>query len=434
VPASSDLTQPQKPGQPIPPGQSFGDTLWPSVFQDDVLQGLIKEGLTNNYDLRVAATRVLQANANVGIVRANQFPTVDGQASIAGTRNYTAPDPFYVGNVGVSFNYILDFWGQYRRATEAAREQLLATEYARSVVQISLISSIATDYYLLGQYDEQLQYSEKTVTADQEILKLNEIKFKGGDAAMTDVYQAQVLLQTAQAGIITYQQLVEQTENNLSILLGRNPGPIKRGLSLVDQPHAPEIPAGLPSDLLRRRPDVRQAELTLMAANSNVGVAKAAFFPQISLTGLAGMQSTSLGSFVEGPGAFWQVGGGVVQPIFEGGRLRSNYRLAWAQRDQAELQYKQAVQQAFGDVSNNLIGYEKARQYRVKLQEQTKTYGDLVHLSNVRYQGGYTAFLEVQYNEQQYFQSALSLSQAWYQEMQYYAALYQALGGGWEVK
>lgn len=437
TPSLGELTHPQVVGQPIPPGQTFGDTLWPSVFQDEALQALIKEALTNNYDLRIAATRVLQANANLGIVRANQFPVINGTGSASYGKNdvqFTNNDPQSYGSVGVSLSYIVDFWGQYRRATEAARAQLLASEYGRSVVQISLIASIATNYYLLGQYDDQLDYSKKTVAADREILKLNEIKFKGGDAAMTDVYQAQTLLQSAEAGVITYQQFVQQAENNLSILLGRNPGPIARGANLVDQPHSPEIPAGLPSDLLRRRPDIRAAEQNLVAANANVGVAKAAFFPQFSITGALGTQSLNLTNFLSGPSMFWAVGGGLVQPIYQGGRIRSNYKLAWAQRDEAELLYKQTVQRAFGEVSNNLIGYEQARQYRMKVQQQTKTYADLVHLSNVRYQGGYTAFLEVQYNEQQYFQSALLLSQAWYQEMQYYAALYQSLGGGWEVK
>ena len=402
------------------------------MFQDEVLQGLIKEALADNYDIRVAATRVLQANANLGIVRANQFPTLDGFGSETYERNIQLPGAPTYGTLGLNFNYIVDFWGQYRRATEAARATLLATEYARTVVQISLIDSVATTYYQMLQYDDQLEYSKKTVEADREILNLNEIKFHGGEAAITDVYQAEVLLQQAEAGIITYQQLVEQTENNLSILLGRNPGPIKRGLNLVDQPHLPEVPEGLPSDLLRRRPDVRYAEENLVAANANVGVAKAAFFPQFSITGLFGAQSNALNSFLSGPGTFWSIAGQAVQPIFEGGRIRSGYRLAWAQRDQAELQYKQTVQQAFGDVSNSLVGYVQARKYRMKIQEQTDTYANLVRLSNVRYQGGYTAFLEVQYNEQQYFQSALLLSQAWYQELQYYAAFYQALGGGWQ--
>ncbi len=418
-------------------GNQFGDLPWTSVYQDDALQALIKEALTNNYDLRIAATRVLQANANLGIVRANQFPTLNGTGSANYGKDevqFNNTDPQGFGTLGLSLNYVVDFWGQYRRATESARATLLATKYAQEVVQISLINSVVTDYYLLLQYDDQLEYSRKTVEADQEIYKLNNIKFKGGDAAITDVYQAEVILQQAEAGVITYQQLAEQAENSLSILLGRNPGPIKRGLNLVNQPVVPVIPEGLPSDLLRRRPDIRQAEENLVAANANVGVAKAAFFPQFSLTGTLGTQSLSLSNFLSGPSLFWAVGANALQPIYQGGRIRSNYRLAWAQRDQVELQYKQTVQQAFGEVSNSLVGYQQSRLYRMKLQEQTTTYAELVRLSNVRYQGGYTAFLEVQYNEQQYFQSALLLSAAWYQELQYYAALYQALGGGWVVQ
>ena len=435
APAPSEPSQPPAAAQPpqaaAPPGQPFGDEPWSSVFQDDVLQGLIKEALANNYDIRIAATRVLQASANVGIVRANQLPTLDGFASETYERNIQLPGAPTYGTLGLNFNYIVDFWGQYRRATESARATLLSTQYAQSVVQITLIDSVATNYYQLLQYDDQLEYSKKTVEADQEILKLNEIKFHGGEAAISDVYQAEVLLQQAEAGVITYQQLAEQSENNLSILLGRNPGPIKRGLNLVEQPHLPEIPEGLPSDLLRRRPDVREAEENLVAANANVGVAKALFFPQFPITASFGAMSTALNSFLAGPGTFWAIAGSATQPIFEGGRLRANYRLAWAQRDQFELQYKQTVQQALADVSNSLIGYAQARKYRMKIEEQTQTYADLVRISNLRYQGGYTAFLEVQYNEQQYFQSALTLSQAWYQELQYYASLYQALGGGW---
>jgi len=426
---SQPAAQTQSAGQP---GQTFGEMQWTAIFQDEVLQELIKEALANNYNLRIAATRILQASANLGIVRANQLPSLEGLASETYERNLQLPGAPTFGTLGLNFNYLVDFWGQYRRATESARATLLATEFGREVVQISLIDAVANNYYQLLQYDDQLQYSKKTVEADQEILKLNQIKFHGGEAAITDVYQAQVILQQAEAGVITYQQLAEQSENNLSILLGRNPGPIKRGLNLVDQPHLPEIPAGLPSDLLRRRPDVRAAEENLIAANANVGVAKAAFFPQFAITGTFGSMSTALNKFLAGPGTFWAIAGSAVQPIFEGGRIRSNYHLAWAQRDEAVLQYKQTVQQAFDDVSNSLVGYEQAHKYRMKLEEQTRTYADLVRLANVRYQGGVTAFLEVQYNEQQYFQSALQLSQAWYQELQYYAALYQALGGGWQ--
>ena len=413
-------------------GEQFAQIKWWAVFQDATLQALIKEAITNNYDMKIAAARVLQAKANLGITRADQFPQLNGSFGINYLRNTFFPRGPTFDIAALSLSYIVDFWGQYRRATEGARAILLATQYGQSVVQVTLISSVASEYFLLRQYDAQLDYARKTVNADKEIVNLTNIKFKGGDSAITDVYQAQTLLQQAEAEVILLQQLAEQSQNNISILLGRNPGSIARGLSLVDQPHLPEVPVGLPSALLQRRPDVRRAEESLVAANANVGVAKAAFFLQIPLTGAFGAQSTSITSFLDGPATFWSVGGQLLQPIFQGGRIRSGYRLAWAQRDQAELIYKQTVLQAFGDVSNSLIGYSQSRQYRMKIEEQTKTYGEMARLANVRFQGGVTGFLEVQYYEQQYFLSGLNLSQAWYTELQNYVQLYQALGGGWE--
>ncbi len=418
--------------QQPPAGDQFAEMKWPAVYQDEVLQSLIKEALASNYDMRIAATRILQANASLGITRANQFPTVNGSASVVNERNNFFPGAPTFDTIGIQLDYIVDFWGRYRRATEAARATLLATEFGRSIVQTTLISSVASNYFLLRQFDFQLEYSQRTVAADTEILNLNNIKFKGGESAITDVYQAQALVEQAEAEVITLKQSIEQAENNISILLGRNPGPIPRGLSLTEQPHLPEVPAGLPSALLQRRPDVRQAEENLVAANANVGVAKAAFFPQISLTGAFGAQSVAISSFLQGPATFWSVGGQVVQPIFQGGRIRSGYRLAWAQRDEAELSYKQAVQRAFGDVANSLVGYNQSRLYRMKIEEQTKTYRDTAHLANVRFQGGVTSFLEVQYYEQQYFTSELNLANAWYAELANYVQLYQALGGGWQ--
>jgi multidrug efflux system outer membrane protein len=316
--------------------------------------------------------------------------------------------------------------------TEAARANLLASKYAQNVVQITLISSIASAYFQLRQFDAQLEISKQTVVADKEIVRLNTINFKGGEYSLSDVDQALLLVQQAEAEVISLQESIPQTENALSILVGRNPGPINRGLNLVDQPHLPDVPVGLPSALLERRPDVRQAEEALVAANANVGVAKAAFFPQISLTGSFGASSTALTSFLQGPATFWAVGGQLAQPIFEGGRITSGYRLAWAQRDQAELQYKQTVQQAFGDVANSLVGYQQSRQFRIKIEEQTATYKESAHLANVRFTGGYASFLEVLTIEQQYFTSELNLMQAWFAELQNYEQLYAALGGGWE--
>jgi multidrug efflux system outer membrane protein len=430
VPGQYRGTAPALPQQAA--ATPFAEMKWPEVYKDEILQQLIKEALTNNYNVRIAATAIMQAQADLGITRANQFPSLAGSFAIQNERNSAYPGAPTFDTAGLSLSYIVDFWGQYRRATEAARATLLSTQYAQNVVRITLIDSVATAYFQLRAFDEQLDVSQQTAAADRDIVRINTIGFKGGEYAITDVYQAQLLVQTAEAQIITLQQSIEQTENLLSILLGRNPGPILRGLTIVDQPHSPELPPGLPSALLERRPDVQQAEQALVAANANVGVAKANFFPQLSLTGTFGAQSTALSSFLQGPATFWSVGGGLVQPLFEGGRITSGYKLAWAQRDQAELFYKQTVQQAFADVSNSLVGYRQSRLYRIKLQEQTATYQETARLANVRFMGGYTSFLEVLYTEQQYFTSELSLTQAWFAEMQNYAQLYQALGGSWE--
>jgi multidrug efflux system outer membrane protein len=419
--------------QPLPqPAQTFGEMKWWTVFQDPVLEDLLKEALTNNYDLRVAATRVLQAEAQVGVTRANQFPSLSATVGVQNDRNRFFPGAPTFQTATIQASYIADFWGQYRRATQAARANLVATEYGQDVVRTTVVSDVASAYFQLRQFDEQLDYSKQTLAADQEILRINTIKFKGGEAAETDVLQAQLLVQQAEEQIITLKQSIEQTENAVSILLGRNPGPIVRGLTLTDQPHMPDVPAGLPSALLQRRPDIRQAEQVLVSANANVGVAKAAFFPQIPLTGLFGAQSTSVTSFLQGPATIWSVGGQAIQPVFQGGRIRSNYRLAWAQRDQAEVAYKQTVQLAFGDVSDSLVGYSQSRKSRMKLEEQTATYRETARLANVRFSGGVTSFLEVLVTEQQYFISELALAQAWNTELQNYVQLYRALGGGWE--
>jgi multidrug efflux system outer membrane protein len=429
VPGQYRGASPDTSTQTAPP---FGEMRWWTVFKDPVLEDLIKEALTNNYDLRIAATRVLQAKALAGITRANQFPSVSITAGIENDRNHFFPGAPTFDTATIQASYIVDFWGQYRRATEAARANLVATEYGQDVVRTTLLSDVAIAYFQLRQFDAQLDYSKQTLVADQEILRINTVKFRGGESAETDVLQARLLVQQAEAQIIFLQQSIEQTENGISILLGRNPGSVARGLGLTEQPHMPVIPAGIPSALLERRPDVRQAEQVLVSANANVGVAKAAFFPQIPLTGLFGSVSTSVTSFLQGPATVWSVGAQAIQPVFEGGRLRSNYRLAWAQRDEAELTYKQTLQHAFGDVSDSLVGYGQSRKSRMKLEEQTATYRETARLATVRFSGGVTSFLEVLVTEQQYFTSELALAQAWNTELQNYVQLYRALGGGWE--
>jgi outer membrane protein, multidrug efflux system len=415
-------------------GEAFAEMKLAAVFPDEVLQNLLNEALVNNYDVRIAATRVLQAGADLGITRANQLPTVNVAGGIQNQRMQPYSGNVTTGAVAVQASWVLDFWGQFRRATEAARANLLATEYGQGVVRLTLISAVADAYFQLRAFDSQLDTSERTLEADKEIVRINTIKFKGGESAITDVLQAQLLQEQAEAEIISLKQGIEQTENQISILLGRNPGPILRGLPLTQQPHMPEVPAGLPSAILERRPDVLQAEQSLVASNANVGVAKAAYFPQFSLTGAFGVQSSALESFLGGglTTAAWSLAGQVAQPLFEGGRITANYHLAWAQRDEAELVYKQTVLQAFGDVSNGLVGYNQSRQFRMKLEEQTATYKETARLADVRFLGGYTAFLEVLVTEQQYFTSQINLDQAWLTEIQNYVQLYQALGGGWQ--
>lgn len=431
LPPTTQAQPAPQPGQPAP--QSFGEMKWVAVFQDPTLEALIKEALTNNYDLRIAGARVLQASAILGITRADQLPQVNATAGVENVHNRLFPGSPTFDTVTIQASYIADFWGQFRRATESARANLVATQYGEAVVRTTLVSDVAITYFLLRQFDAQLEYAKETLVTNQDMLRINTAKFKGGESAQTDVLQAQVLVQQAESQIISIQQSTEQTENALSILLGRNPGPITRGLGLTDQPHLPEVPSGLPSALLARRPDVVQAEQLLVSANAQVGVAKAAFFPQIALTGLFGAQSTSLTSFLQGPATIWSVGAQAVQPVFQGGRIRSNYRLAWARRDEAELAYKRTVLQAFADVSNSLVGYSQSRLFRMKLAEQTETYRETARLANVRFQGGTTSFLEVLVTQQQYLASQLALAQAWNAELQNYVLLYRALGGGWQL-
>jgi outer membrane protein, multidrug efflux system len=414
-------------------GEAFGEMKFWTVFQDKVLADLIREALANNYDIRIAATRVAQAEAIVGITRADQLPSLSAGGGIQWVRSSQYPGAPTFDTLGLQASYIVDFWGKFRRASEAARAELVASENGQEVVRTTLVSDVASSYFNLRQFDAQLEYSQQTLAADQDMLKLNTVKFKGGESAETDVLQARLLVEQAEAQIISLKQSIEQTENAISTLLGKNPEQIARGISLTEQPHMPEVPTGIPSTLLQRRPDVRQAEMFLVAANANVGVAKADFFPQFPLTASFGAQSTAITSFLQGPATFWSLAAQVAQPLYEGGRIRSNYNLAWARRDEAELSYKQSVQLAVADVSSSLVGYVQSRKFRAKLQEQTDTYHETARLANVRFEGGATSFLEVLVTQQQYFDSELALAEAWNAELQNYVRLYRALGGGWEL-
>jgi multidrug efflux system outer membrane protein len=315
---------------PQPAAESLGNQKWWEVFQDKQLQDLIRTALQQNYDVRIAATRILEAQAQVGITRADQLPTINGGAEAVNQRSARAKFfPAFetsANQVDLSLAWELDFWGKYRRATEAARANLLATEWAREAVISTLVSDVAAAYFQLRELDLQLEISRRTFSSRQDSLRLTQMLANGGATSMLDVRQAEQLVFTAAEAIPDLERRIEQQENFISILLGNNPGPIARGAKLTEQPHAPEVPAGLPSSVLERRPDIREAEAQLIAANAQIGVAKTAYFPQISLTATSGYQSSALTSLFTGPAEMWNFGGSLVQPIFAGGRIRSNVK------------------------------------------------------------------------------------------------------------
>jgi outer membrane protein, multidrug efflux system len=416
--------------------QSLGDEKWWTVFQDPQLQALIREALAQNYDVRIAAVRVLEAQASLGITRADQFPTIVAGASATNQRfPKTQVTPEFEASplqVNLGLVWELDFWGKFRRATEAARAELLATEWGQKAVVTSLVSSVATAYFQLLELDSEMEISRSALASRKESLRLVEIRAKGGTTSMMDVRQSEELVYTASAAIPDLERRIEQQENLISILLGRNPAPVTRGLSLVENIVPSEVPAGLPSSLLSRRPDIQSAEQTLIAANARIGVAKAAYFPQITLTGLAGFQSTALTSLFTGPAGLWSFGGQLAQPLFTAGKIRSGVRLSEAQQQEAILIYQQSIQQAFREVSDSLVAYRKNREFREQEALLTYSAGDATRLADSRYRGGVTSYLEVLDSDSRYFDAQLGLAQAQLNERLALVQVYNALGGGWQ--
>jgi multidrug efflux system outer membrane protein len=419
-----------------PSTQSLGDEKWWEVFQDPELQGLIRTALKNNYDVRIAATRVLQAQAQLGITRADQLPSLSAGGNITSVQSpKLGPIPAYEitqGEVAASAAWNLDFWGKYRRATEAARANLLANEWAQKEVMATLVANLSTSYFQLRQLDLELEISQRTLGSRSESLKLTQTLEQHGINSMLDVRQSEQLVYTAATEVPDFERQIAQEENAINILLGNNPGDVPRGLRLTEQPHAPEVPAGIPSSLLERRPDVREAEASLIAANAQIGVARAAYFPQISLTGTAGYQSPALTNLFTGPAGAWNLAASLTQPIFEGGRLKSNVRLAEAQHEQMLLTYQQTIQGSFRDVSNALVAYQKDREFRIQQEHLLESAEDAARLSQVRFKAGTTDYLEVLTNETNSFTAELGLAQAQGNELVALVQVYQALGGGWQ--
>ena len=423
------------------PATQVGTSLtWSTLLTDTNLQQLLGRGLTNNYDLRIASARVLQARASLGIARSEYFPNIAAGGNLTTARvsqrgpsappNGVNPE-FEYGGVALGMaTYEVDLWGRIRRSNEAARARLLASEEGRTVVTQSVLAEIAATYFSLIELDAEREIAQQSYLNRTNSLRLVTVRENGGVASLQDVRQSEVLVHAAKSTQIDIERRRSQTENDLRLLLGLAPGEIPRGRLLADQTSPLEIPTGLPSDLLLNRPDIRQAEQQLIAANADVGQARAAYFPQITLTGNFGYQSLSLSDLFTSPARVWQFGPSVSLPLFTGGKIRAQNRLAEARFEEALATYQKTVESAFRDVSNALVGYQKAREFEVDQLALTLARRDAARLADIRYVGGVTSYLELLYNEQESLSAELVLAQARRNILQSIVQLYRALGGG----
>ena len=433
VPQEYRAPAPQEASQ----ASSLGNEQWWQVYQDPVLTQLIHTAIAQNYDVRIAAVRVLEVQAHVGIIRSNQFPSASVGADVFSEQNAKVSKLFPAyevngGDLNLSVIWNLDFWGKYRRQTEAARAQLLATEWGQRAVVSSLVANVATAYFQLRALDSELEISQRTLASRQQSLKLIQTLESHGAASGIDVSQGEQLVYTASETIPDLERQIQQQENVLSVLLGENPQSIPRGRALTEQPVPQNVPPGLPSELLERRPDVRQAEGIMVAANAQIGVAKASFFPNLSLTGLGGLESNALHQFITAPSETWYAAFNVSQPVFQGGALRSQLRLARANWQEAVFSYQQTVQNALEQVSNSLVASQKNREFREQQELLTQAAQQTDQLSEVLYKNGGASYLQVLTSETNYFSAELNLVQAQLNERLALVQLYQALGGGWQ--
>jgi NodT family efflux transporter outer membrane factor (OMF) lipoprotein len=421
---------------------SLGDTKWPALFQDEKLTDLIKTALTENYDIRIASARVLQGRARYGIARADLFPTLTGSASFTSQRQSSVGSITFIPpglnlassftQAGFNLNWEVDVWGRIRRLTESARAQYLATEEARNGVKTTLIGDVTTSYFNLREGDLELEIAKRTKEIAERSLALTTVRRDGGTATTLDVRQSEQFLYTATSQIAAAERQIEQTENLISLLVAKNPQSIARGKALTDFPTPPEVPAGLPSALLERRPDIRQAEQTLIAANANIGAAKAEYFPQITLTGLLGVQSRQLTSLVTGNARNFSIAPNATLPIFNAGRIRSNVHLTEAEQLEFLATYQKTIQTAFREVADALIGYRKTAEQRAQEELLVKALRDSDRLSTLRYKGGLDSYLQVLDAERNLFTGELDLARLRRDELVSIVTLYRALGGGWQ--
>jgi multidrug efflux system outer membrane protein len=423
---------------------SLANLGWWELFKDPVLKDLVHEALRGSKDLRLAVARVSEARAQLGVTRGNQYPRLDGQASYTNQRFSENSFPFDVFppginpqqdfyRTGVDMTFELDLWGRLRRATEAARADLLASEDNQRTVLTTLVSDVAQAYFDLLELDREADVNRRTLESRRASLALVQRRLGAGLTSELDVRRAEGELATAAAAVPDVERRIGQTENRLSILLGRDPGPIRRGAALDRQSTLPAIPVGLPSELLEQRPDIRQAEQRLVAANARIGEAKAEFFPRISLTGMFGLESVSLSDLFTGPSRVWQAGPTMTVPIFNAGRIASNVRLNEARTEQALIEYRRTIQQAFREVDDALLFHQKAQQIRQERDRRLTAAQQTLTLANVRYENGLAGYLDVLDAQRQLLAAELDLAATTRDQLTSVVQVYKALGGGWQA-
>jgi outer membrane protein, multidrug efflux system len=417
---------------------SLADLPWWEAFRDPTLQELLQTALANNYDLRTAVASVEEARALAARARGAFFPAIGYQGNISRTRatievfgvpSGQAPttESIFVGLFTASWE--LDIWGRIRRQHEAARAQFFATEEARRGVLLSLVSTVAQAYFELLELDAQLDIAQRNTASFQGTFNLFRRRLEFGLASTLETTRAEGALGSTAANIPDLERQIAAKENEISVLLGQNPGPIPRGTPLFAQAVVPEVPAGLPSALLERRPDLRQAEQQLVAANAQVGVATANFFPQLTLTGFGGGLNPQLSAFSH----VWSLAAGLSGPIFQGGQILENYRAFVAAWEQAKLQYEQSVITAFQEVSSALTAIEKLVQVEAEQARSVNAYADSVRIAIRRYEGGLASYYEVLEAQQLLFPAETQLAQVRANRLFTYVQLYRVLGGGWNL-
>jgi multidrug efflux system outer membrane protein len=425
------------PGEPA----SLGELRWQDLIRDEQLDALIQEALAGNYEVQIAAARVLEAQARFTIARSQRLPSVDAQAGYTRLRSSETgstplppgyPPEYHYSRLAAGLSWELDFWGRARNAAAAARAQLFASVEAQRVVVQSLVSEVAQNYFLLRDLDLEKEITQRSLRARKESLDLVRMRVEGGYSSEIDLRQAEALVKSARTALIVIERQIEETENNISFLLGRSPGPVPRGRPLLEMDVAARLPAGLPSGLLERRPDIRQAEQELVASEAEVAVARAAYFPVMSLTGAGGFESNALRNLLRTSNNMWTVSPAGLLPIFTGGRVKAGVRAARARQQQAMLRYRQAASQAFREVADALAAYRKSTELREMQEGLAGSLRQAVELADLRYRGGVSSYLEYLDSERELLDAELRLVRVRREELASIVTLYRALGGGWQ--